>query len=184
MCGNLKKEKKKGNPKNIFVTLVIPNLTQESETWTLTTNDTNRLESIETFFNIPKWPPGARTANGTALCHYVQLHRHFVSQSSEFCRHNPMCRFSTSVYFCEHIFIYRLSLETFGYTLVQYEWKTPKDYRTSSMDHLDSPEGDSASRKIFLIYSTRQNRYRMTKNMMERTTATAMGMTQTNELIS
>jgi hypothetical protein len=26
--------------------------------------------------------------------------------------------FSTSVYCCEHIFRYRLSLETFGYTLV------------------------------------------------------------------
>jgi len=24
---------------------------------------------------FPDWPPGARTANGTALCHYVQLYR-------------------------------------------------------------------------------------------------------------
>jgi hypothetical protein len=30
----------------------------------------------------------------------VQLYRYFVSQSSEFCRHNPLCCFSTSVYFC------------------------------------------------------------------------------------
>jgi hypothetical protein len=44
-----------------------------------------------------RWPPGARTANGTALCHYVQLHRYFVRQSSEFCRHNPLCFFSMSV---------------------------------------------------------------------------------------
>jgi hypothetical protein len=68
---------------------------------------------------FPDWPPGARTANGTALCPYVQLYRYFVSQSSEFCRHNPLCCFSTSVYCCfKHIFRYRLSLETFGYTLV------------------------------------------------------------------
>jgi hypothetical protein len=33
---------------------------------------------------FPDWPSGARTANGTALCHYVQLYRYFVSQSSEF----------------------------------------------------------------------------------------------------
>jgi hypothetical protein len=42
----------------------------------------------------------------------------FVSQYSEFCHYNPLCCFSTSVYFCKHIFHYRLSLETFGYTLV------------------------------------------------------------------
>jgi hypothetical protein len=44
---------------------------------------------------FPDWPPGARTANGTALCHYVQLYRYSVSQSSEFCCHNPLCCFST-----------------------------------------------------------------------------------------
>jgi hypothetical protein len=65
---------------------------------------------------FPDWPPRARTANGTALCHYVQLYRYFVSQSSEFCRHNPLCCFSTSVYCCKSIFRYRLSAETFGYT--------------------------------------------------------------------
>jgi len=32
------------------------------------------------------WPPGARTANGAAICHRVQLYRYFVSDSSEFCR--------------------------------------------------------------------------------------------------
>jgi hypothetical protein len=31
---------------------------------------------------FPDWPPGARTANGTALCHYMQLHRYFMSQFS------------------------------------------------------------------------------------------------------
>jgi hypothetical protein len=29
----------------------------------------------------------------------MQLYRYFVSQSSEFCRHNPLCCFSASVYF-------------------------------------------------------------------------------------
>jgi len=46
--------------------------------------------------------------NGTALCHWLQLYRYFVSQSSEFCRHNPSCCFSTSVYCC-CLFRYRLS---------------------------------------------------------------------------
>jgi hypothetical protein len=45
------------------------------------------------------WPPGARTTNGTALCRWVQLYRYFVSQSSEFCRHNPLCCFSTCLLF-------------------------------------------------------------------------------------
>jgi hypothetical protein len=35
-----------------------------------------------------------------------------------FCRHKPSCCFSTSVYCCKHIFRYRLSPETFGYTVV------------------------------------------------------------------
>jgi len=46
------------------------------------------------------------------------LYRYFVSQSSEFCRHNPLCCFSTSVYCCRRIFRYRLSPKTFGYTLL------------------------------------------------------------------
>jgi hypothetical protein len=48
-------------------------------------------------------------------CSYIGIS---VSQSSDFCRHNPLCCFSTSVYCCKHIFLYRLSPETFGYTLV------------------------------------------------------------------
>jgi len=28
---------------------------------------------------FPDWPPGERTANGTALCHYMQLYSYFVS---------------------------------------------------------------------------------------------------------
>jgi hypothetical protein len=71
-------------------------------------------ECIQKF---PDCPPGARPSNDTALCHYVQLYHYFVSQSSEFCRHNPLFCFSTSVYCC-CLFRYWLSPETFGYTLV------------------------------------------------------------------
>jgi len=48
---------------------------------------------------FPNWPSGARTANGTDLCYYVQFYLYFVSQSSEFCRHSLLCCFSISVYF-------------------------------------------------------------------------------------
>jgi hypothetical protein len=75
-----------------------------------------RYEGVSKKF--PDWPSGARTANGAALCHQVQLYRYFVSQSTEFCRHNPLYCFSTCVYCCKRIFHYRLSPETFGYTLV------------------------------------------------------------------
>jgi hypothetical protein len=47
----------------------------------------------------------------------VQLYRYYMSQSSEFCRHNTLCCFSTSVYCC--LFRYRLSPETFGYTILR-----------------------------------------------------------------
>jgi hypothetical protein len=67
---------------------------------------------------FPDWPPGARTANGIALCYQVQLYHYFVSQSSEFCRHNPLCCFSTSNTKDKHIFRYRFSPETSEYTLV------------------------------------------------------------------
>jgi len=46
----------------------------------------------------------------------VQFYRYFVSQSSEFCHHNPLYCFSTSI--CCYLFRYRLSPETFGYVLV------------------------------------------------------------------
>jgi len=44
---------------------------------------------------------------------------YFVSQPSEFYRHNTLRCFSTSVYCC--LIRYRLIPETFGYTLVEYE---------------------------------------------------------------
>jgi hypothetical protein len=61
---------------------------------------------------FPDWLPGARTTNGTALCHYVQLYHYFVNQSSEFCCHNPL---KGTAKCTSH---YQISLQTFGYTLV------------------------------------------------------------------
>jgi hypothetical protein len=70
---------------------------------------------------IQKWSPGVRTANGTAFCHSVQLYRYFVSQSSEFCSHNTLCCFLTSNTKDKHIFRYRLTPETFEYTLLYWQ---------------------------------------------------------------
>jgi hypothetical protein len=44
------------------------------------------------------------------------VYRYFVNQSSEFCRHNPLCCSSRSVCCC-CLFRYRLSPETFGYSV-------------------------------------------------------------------
>jgi len=52
-----------------------------------------------------------------------------VSRSSEFCRHNPLCCFSTSVCCCCCCwFRYRLSQETFGYILVYYNVWQKQEY--------------------------------------------------------
>jgi hypothetical protein len=56
----------------------------------------------------------------------MQLYRYYVSQLSEFCRHNPLCCFSTRfiiiiiiiIIAAAALFRYRLSPETFVYTLV------------------------------------------------------------------
>jgi hypothetical protein len=92
-------------------------LVSELESLDNTHKSLNIRRSIQKF---PHRPPGARTANGTALCHQVQLYRYFIYQSNEFYRHNPLCCFSTSNTKCKRIFRYRLSPETFGYTLVHY----------------------------------------------------------------
>jgi len=74
----------------------------------------------------------------------VQLYRYFVSQSSEVCRHNPLCCFSTSVYCCKYIFHYQPSLETFVYTLV-YD---------NTLVHAVVKTERTATARIFLIWST------------------------------
>jgi hypothetical protein len=89
---------------------------------------------IQKFPDLP--PGGARTANGTAVCHWVQIYRYFMSQSSEFFRHNPLCSISTSVYCCKHIFHYRLSPETFGYTPVRSFQRLLSSYFLTSVFHI------------------------------------------------
>jgi hypothetical protein len=64
----------------------------------------------------------------------------FVSQSSEFCRHNPFCCFLTSVYCCKPIFRYRLSPETFGYTLVLHSRRVRREKDGRSGASLESPD--------------------------------------------
>jgi hypothetical protein len=54
---------------------------------------------------FPDWPPGARIANDTALCHCVQFYRYFVSQSSEFCHHN-LCDASQRVFVVVVVVVY------------------------------------------------------------------------------
>jgi hypothetical protein len=77
---------------------------------------------------LAAWSKNCRWYSFPPLGALVSL---FVSQSSEFCRHNPLCCFSTSVYCCQRIFRYRLSPETFRYTLVygriRLEWKIGRE---------------------------------------------------------
>jgi hypothetical protein len=83
--------------RTLVTLLTIYRLITESKASCRTTNAPCVRRCIQKF---PYWPPGARTANGTALYHRVQFYRYFVSQLSEFCRYNPLCYFSTSVYCC------------------------------------------------------------------------------------
>jgi hypothetical protein len=53
----------------------------------------------------------------TLTCFYC-CYRYFMSQSSEFCSHNPLCCFSTSNTKGKRIFLYRLSPETRFYECV------------------------------------------------------------------
>jgi len=47
--------------------------------WAAVTNILWRKQQLrECIQKFPYWPPGAKTANGTALCPYVQLYRYFV----------------------------------------------------------------------------------------------------------
>jgi len=55
---------------------------------------------------------------------------YFVSQSSEFYRHNPLCCFLTSVYCCKHIFSYGLKSGNF--------WIHVNMFETRSLLHLFS----------------------------------------------
>jgi len=63
----------------------------------------------------------------------VQLYCYFVSQSSEFCHHNLLCCFSTSVCCLFHSW---LSSKTFGYTLIHLS-QTKKIHPLSQILQLD-----------------------------------------------
>jgi hypothetical protein len=56
------------------------------------------------------WSEKCKSYSSLPLVTAVSL---FVSQSSDFCRHNPLCCFSTSVYCCSCLFRYRLIQENF-----------------------------------------------------------------------
>jgi len=67
-----------------------------------------------------------------ALCLWVQLYRYFVSQSSEFCRHNPLCCFSTNA--CCYLLRYQLSpenLDAHSYTKFKFNNKNGVVYSIS-----------------------------------------------------
>jgi hypothetical protein len=63
----------------------------------------------------------------------MQLYRYFVSQSNEFCRHNPLCCFWTSVC-C--LFRYRLSPEIFGYNLLHLASKYTETATSEEVSHI------------------------------------------------
>jgi hypothetical protein len=63
---------------------------------------------------LAAWSENCKWHSSLPLGAVVSL---FSESVSEFCQHNPLCCFSTCVYCCKHIFRYRLSPKTFGYTL-------------------------------------------------------------------
>jgi hypothetical protein len=66
---------------------------------------------------LATWSKNCKWYSSLPLGAVVSL---FLSQSSEFCRHNPLCCFSTNNTKHKHIFCYWLIPETFGYTFVYY----------------------------------------------------------------
>jgi hypothetical protein len=58
-----RKNPQESNPSHLACSLVI----------------TEQLKLRGCIQKFPDWPPGARTANGVAPCHYVQLYHYFVS---------------------------------------------------------------------------------------------------------
>jgi hypothetical protein len=85
---------------------------QNEATWQ---KDVTVWGCIQKFPDWHAWSENCKWYSSVPLGAVVSL---FVSQSSEFCRHNHLCCFSTTNSKGKHIFPYRLSPETFGYTLV------------------------------------------------------------------
>jgi hypothetical protein len=86
-----------------------------------------------------------------------------VSQSSEFCRHNTLCCFSTSVYCCKRIFRHQLSPETFGYTL---EWGAEKSHKQIQDTRSSNGYLMNSDHKCY-TGSTRSNISMLTKKFLD-----------------
>jgi hypothetical protein len=66
---------------------------------------TVRTAALLMFLSTKVYPEVSGLATWSENCkwysgHEVKLYRYFMCQSSEFCRHNPLCCFSTSVCCC------------------------------------------------------------------------------------
>jgi hypothetical protein len=81
------------------------------------------------------------------------LYRYIVSQSSEFCRHNALCYFSTGVCcYCFRLFCYRFSPETFGYTLVWTYRETHKHILVTCVMNARKQDSLSPYSKVCCIF--------------------------------
>jgi hypothetical protein len=82
----------------------------------------------------------------------VQLYRYFTSQSSEFCRHNPLCCFSTSNTEGKRIFRYGLGPETFGYTpYIFWCLQCPANSLAADFKKLQCPLCAPSDQKLLLM---------------------------------
>jgi hypothetical protein len=71
---------------------------------------------------LSKCHPHAKLEHSVLVDENLQCYRYFVGQSSEFCRHNPLCCFSTGVYCSKRIFRYdsiRILLDRSSYNPIR-----------------------------------------------------------------
>jgi hypothetical protein len=91
-------------------------------------NDVNLMKKIISFsvYSTKVYPKVSWLDTWSENCkwynslHCMQLYRYFVSQSSEFCRHNPLCCFSTSVYFVSVYFLVTQSGNFWIHTAIEW----------------------------------------------------------------
>jgi hypothetical protein len=77
------------------------------------------MNHTETRKGIPPYDGVTKSFRTGRLEQELQMVQLSATRCIEFCRHNPLCCFSTSVYCCKRIFRYRLSPETFGNSLIR-----------------------------------------------------------------
>jgi hypothetical protein len=96
-----------------------------------------------------------------------EAHRYFVSQSSEFCRHKPLCCFSMSVYCCKRIYLYRLNgIWTASFSIwfsCFVKWYLIENYNFRHEQKITGREGDICS--FMTKPSTWQRNYEQMKFM-------------------